>query len=162
MPEANRHIEIEHKFLVTGDGWRGQADGIRYRQGYIAVSETATVRVRVGGDSAFLTLKGPPAPGGLARPEFEYPVPLADAEEIILQLCGNALVEKTRYRIPFAGFTWEVDEFHGRHQGLLLAEIELSREDEAFERPEWVGEDVTGDYRYSNAWLAGESERPPT
>ncbi len=154
MSEANRNIEIEHKFLVIDDGWRGQIHGIRYRQGYISVSETATVRVRIGADSAYLTLKGQPEPGGISRPEFEYPVPVADAIEIMDQLCGGATVEKTRYRIPFKGFTWDVDEFHGGHQGLVLAEIELSREGQAFERPEWVGEEVTGDYRYSNAWLA--------
>lgn len=154
MADQNRNIEIEHKFLVTGEGWRGQGEGIRYRQGYIAVSETATVRVRVGGNAAFLTLKGRAAHGGITRPEFEYPVPPADAAEIIEQLCGGAVVEKTRYRIPFAGFVWEVDEFHGRHEGLVLAEIELTREGEPFAKPDWVGEDVTGDFRYSNAWLA--------
>ncbi|MCZ6918802.1 MAG: CYTH domain-containing protein [Gemmatimonadetes bacterium] len=157
MADANRNIEIEHKFLITGEGWRGHGDGIRYRQGYIAVSETATVRIRIGGNAAFLTLKGRAAPGSISRPEFEYPVPPADAAEILEQFCGDAVVEKTRFRIPFEGFVWEVDEFHGRHQGLLLAEIELSREGETFERPDWVGEEVTGDYRYSNAWLAGAS-----
>jgi adenylate cyclase len=160
MTEHSSNVEIEHKFLVTGDGWRGQGEGIRYRQGYIAVSDTATVRVRIGGNAAFLTLKGRPAPGGVSRPEFEYPVPPADAAEIMEQLCGEAVVEKTRHRIPFEGFVWEVDEFHGRHQGLVLAEIELSREGEVFQKPEWVGDDVTGDYRYSNAWLAGQSEPP--
>ena len=126
------------------------------------MSPQATIRVRVGGDSAFITVKGPRGAGSIARPEYEYPIPQADAHEMIDDLCDGRIVEKTRYRIPVDDLVWEVDEFHGRHAGLVIAEIELPDEDRAFEKPPWVGAEVTPDYRYSNAWLAqqmGPSER---
>lgn len=149
-------FEIERKYLVTDDGWRGRSEGVRYRQGYLCTSPDATARVRVGGGTAFVTLKGKPVSTqrALARPEFEYPIPLDDAEEIIDTLCGGRVVEKTRYRIPHGGVVWEVDEFHGQHAGLVLAEIELEHEDQTFAKPAWLGEEVTQDYRYANSWLA--------
>ena len=151
------HVEIERKFLVTGDGWRGHGEGIRYRQGYLAISNTATVRVRIGGGAAYLTLKGRPTSGSLVRPEYEYDIPTKEAEEIIEVLCDGRVVEKTRYRIPYSGSVWDVDEFHGRHSGLIIAEIELQHENETFQKPTWIGDEVTGDYRYSNAWFAQQA-----
>lgn len=153
MTEPNR-LEIEHKFLVTNDGWRGQTSGIRYRQGYLAGNESCVVRVRVGGDKAYLTIKGKRV--GHTRAEYEYRVPASEADEMIDTLCGDRVVSKTRYRIPFRNHVWEVDEFHGANAGLILAEIELEQEGEAFETPEWVGEDVSQDDRYTNARLAEE------
>ncbi len=148
------NLEIERKFLVTDDSWRGLTEGIDYRQGYLAVTETVTVRVRVGGDMAVMAIKGPSSSSGLSRAEYEFPLPVADATEMIDRLCNGRIVEKTRHRIGHDGFVWEVDEFHGAHEGLVLAEIELESEDQVFEKPAWVGEEVTGDYRYGNAWLA--------
>ena len=149
-------LEIERKYLVTDDGWRGRSQGVRYRQGYLVTSPQAMVRVRVGGGTAFVTVKGKPATTqpALARLEFEYPIPEDDADEIIDTLCGGRVVEKTRYRIPHRGVVWEVDEFHGKHEGLVLAEIELEHEDQTFAKPAWLGEEVTQDYRYANSWLA--------
>ncbi len=145
-------IEIERKFLVRDDGWRIAADeGVACRQGYLASGEGATVRVRIMGKEAFLTIKGP-STGGLARPEFEYPIPVADAQAL-LDLCGN-VVEKTRHRVLHGGLTWEVDLFAGDNTGLVLAEVELEAEAQAVELPEWAGPEVTGDVRYYNAYLA--------
>ncbi len=148
------NTEIERKFLVADDSWRGQAEGVRYRQGYLAASETVTVRVRVGGGKAVMTVKGQSDSSGLSRTEYEFPLPVADANEMIDRLCEGRIVEKTRFRIRHEGFVWEVDEFHGTHEGLVLAEIELESEDQVFEKPAWAGEEVTGDYRYYNTWLA--------
>lgn len=151
------NTEVEHKFLVRSDQWRDSGSGVRYRQGYLSVDEGCTVRVRAGGGTGYLTIKGPRR--GVTRPEFEYPIPLADAEAMIKTLCGGRVVEKTRYRVPHEGFVWEVDEFHGANAGLVLAEIELEREGQPFTKPAWVGQEVTEDYRYTNAWLA---ENPGT
>jgi CYTH domain-containing protein len=148
------HVEIERKFLVTDPSWRGQAPGIRYRQGYLAASPGITVRVRVGGGRGVLTIKGASSPSGISRAEYEFPVPEDQANEILDGLCEGRVVEKTRHRIDHGGFVWEVDDFHGAHEGLVLAEIELQDEDQEFEKPSWAGEEVTGDYRYTNAWLA--------
>jgi len=150
-------IEIERKFLVAGNDWQAGADeGRSIRQAYLANGGAASVRIRVlgdrGGKSARLTIKS--RGGGLSRAEFEYPVPVADALELMALRSGN-VIEKTRYRVP-AGpdRVWEVDVFAGVHAGLVLAEIELGAEDELFERPDWLGEEVTGDPRYANAALA--------
>lgn len=144
-------IEIERKFLVQGDGWRKGIHGELYRQGYLSSDPRCGIRVRIVGDRAWLTIKG--AAEGIARPEFEYPIPLEDAAEI-LALCGQALVEKVRYKIPFAGLVWEVDEFCGANAGLIMAEVELESEAQEFERPSWAGREVSHDHRYDNANLA--------
>ena len=144
-------IEIERKFLVQGDGWRSHGSGIMYRQGYLLASQGKTVRVRLAGDQGFLTVKGPGQ--GMSRQEFEYTIPGDDAKVMLEQLCEHPLIEKRRYTIPWKGFVWEVDEFLGNNQGLILAEIELESEDQQFPSPPWVGREVTGDPRYYNACL---------
>lgn len=144
-------VEIERKFLVTGDGWRAGAVGEPYRQGYLGRSGRATVRVRVAGRSAFLTVKGEKP--GRVRAEFEYPIPVEDAEEMLRTLCGDAVIEKTRYEVVHAGRVWHVDEFGGANRGLVLAELELDHPDGAFERPDWVDREVTEDPRYRNSSL---------
>jgi adenylate cyclase len=142
--------EIERKFLVTGDAWR-RGEGIRVRQGYISRGGGTTVRVRSTSVGAFLTVKG--ARRGLTRAEFEYEIPLADAEELLDSVCVKPLIEKVRYVVSYGGLTWEVDEFFGENRGLVIAEVELEREDQAFDKPDWVGDEVTGDPRYYNANL---------
>ena len=145
-------IEIERKFLLKSDAWREGATGILYRQGYLCTDPERTVRVRIGGDTAILAIKG--AGDGVARPEFEYPIPLADATHLLDTLCLKPLVEKYRYLVPFAGLTWEIDEFLGANAGLLLAEVELEQVEQTVPLPPWIGLEVTGDPRYYNAWLA--------
>ena len=139
---------------MSGDGWRGRGEGKRYRQGYIVISRDATVRVRSGGGTAFLTIKGARAKNSLARPEYEYEIPSQDAERMLHTLCDGRVVEKTRYRISIGDVVWEVDEFHGKHSGLVIAEIELRYEAQTFDKPEWIGSEVTHDYRYYSGWLA--------
>lgn len=142
-------LEIERKFLVNGDGWR-TGGGVTTRQGYLSRVPGRTVRVRVAGDAAWLTIKG--ITTGAARAEFEYEIPLDDARAL-LRLCDGPLIEKTRHVVHFRGFDWEVDEFHGANAGLVVAEIELESSEEAFERPAWLGAEVTDDHRYFNASL---------
>lgn len=144
-------LEIERKYLVTSDAWRGGAVGKLYRQGYLTTDAERAVRVRVAGDSGFLTVKGKPL--GAVRAEYEYAIPRGEAEEMLDRLCLRPLVEKTRYRIPYGGLTWEVDEFAGENAGLVVAEVELRDEAEAVAPPPWVGREVTGDPRYANANL---------
>lgn len=144
-------IEIERKFLVRGDAWREGARGTAFRQGYLSSARERTVRVRTAGDRGFLTVKGPTS--GVTRVEFEYEIPLADAERMLDELAERPLVEKVRYRIPQGPYVWEVDEFFGENEGLTVAEIELPDEDAEFERPEWLGEEVSGDPRYFNSNL---------
>jgi CYTH domain-containing protein len=143
--------EIERKFLVKSDAWREGPPGTEICQGYLARDERRSVRVRLAGDEAFITVKG--TGEGIARPEFEYPVRPADAREM-LGLCLPSLIEKTRHKRHHAGHLWEVDEFHGENAGLVVAEIELESEDRDFEKPAWVGAEVTDDPRYLNACLA--------
>ncbi len=144
-------IEIERKFLVTGDGWRPQVTvQTRFSQGYLSRDPALTVRVRIAGDQAFLTIKG--ATTGATRAEFEYPVPLTDAQQL-LALCDGPPVDKVRHLCPHEGMTWEVDEFLGANAGLVVAEIELQSEAQTFARPAWLGDEVTGDGRYVNANL---------
>lgn len=145
-------IEIERKFLLNDDSWRPGATGILYRQGYLCTDPERTVRVRLGGDTAILAIKG--AGDGLARPEFEYPLPTDEAQDLLDHLCLQPLVEKVRYLVPFAGLTWEIDEFLGANAGLLMAEVELEQVAQAVTLPPWIGLEVTGDPRYYNAWLA--------
>ena len=143
-------IEIERKFLVVGDAWR-QAPGTAYAQGYLNRDKQRTVRVRVVEDAAWLTVKG--ASVGATRAEFEYPIPVADAREL-LALCDGPLVRKTRRVLVHAGATWEIDEFEGDNAGLVVAEIELASEETHFEPPPWLGAEVTHDARYFNSNLA--------
>lgn len=142
--------EIERKFLVTDDSWRS-APGVKYRQGYLSRSENRSVRIRTTPQKAFLTIKGTST--GITRLEFEYEIPIGEANEILDSMCLKPLIEKTRHRIDFEGFTWEVDEFHGYNDGLVVAEIELESEDQKFSKPKWIGEEVTGDSRYLNVNL---------
>jgi CYTH domain-containing protein len=146
--------EIERKFLVKGDGWRKSAEpGIFCRQGYLTEgSGEATVRVRLLGDKGFLTIKGPTK--GISRPELEYEIPCADAEYILDHLCDGGIVAKMRYILNHNGLCWELDEFAEDNAGLITAEIELDREDQPFEKPEWLGKEVSLDRRYTNAALA--------
>ena len=143
-------VEIERKFLVVGGAWR-QGSGVRIRQGYLCGEADATVRVRIKGDAAFLTVKG--RTQGISREEYEYAIPPADAERL-LALCGPRLIDKVRRVVAVDGFRWEVDEFRGRNGGLVLAELELASEDQAFTRPAWLGAEVSADPRYYNAYLS--------
>ena len=145
--------EIERKFLVRGDGWTSQADGgSRLRQAYLAATDGCAIRVRIKDErQAVLTIKS--ARPGASRDEFEYDVPLADAYAMLKLRTGD-VIEKTRYRVPAGALTWEIDVFVGAHDGLVVAEIELPGEDASFERPDWLGDEVTHDKRYYNASLA--------
>ena len=146
-------IEIERKFLVAGDDWR-RAPAVPYAQGYLNRDKRRTVRVRIVEDAAWLTVKGANSgAAGATRAEFEYPIPVADAEQL-LALCDGPLVRKLRRVVVHAGATWEIDEFQGDNAGLVVAEIELGSEDEAFEAPPWLGAEVTHDPRYFNSNLA--------
>jgi CYTH domain-containing protein len=154
LPSVTKAVarEIERKFLVRGESWRAAAcASTPYRQGYLSTVKERTVRVRIAGAKAYLTVKGVAV--GASRDEFEYEIPLADARYMLEAMC-EVLVEKTRWIVPHEGHRWEVDEFGGANAGLVVAEIELEHEDEAFARPDWVGEEVTHDPRYSNANLA--------
>jgi CYTH domain-containing protein len=143
--------EIERKFLLKNDAWRAGATGVRYRQGYLSTEKQRAVRIRTAGDQGYLTIKGESV--GATRSEYEYPIPLDDANEMLSQLCLRPIIEKVRYKIPFAGLTWEVDEFEGENAGLIMAEVELDSEEQAFELPGWAGKEVTGDPKYYNASL---------
>jgi adenylate cyclase len=148
--------EIERKFLVRGSGWRGGKKR-RLTQGYIPTRGGVTARVRVAGTKAYLTIKGPSR--GAARDEYEYPIPLRDARELLERHCTAGVVDKIRYVVPFAGKRWEVDEFLGPLRGLVVAELELSSSSERFARPPWLGREVTGVRRYDNSALARRSRR---
>ena len=143
--------EIERKFLVTGGEWRGLAEGIMYRQGYLSTVKERTVRVRTIEDQGYLTIKGISV--GATRLEFEYNIPVADANQMLDELCERPLIEKKRYKIEYAGLTWEVDEFFGENQGLIFAEVELSDENQQIKLPPWIGKEVTDDPRYFNSNL---------
>lgn len=145
-------IEIERKFLVSGDFLPEVESATRIVQGYICSQPGRTVRVRVRGEKGFLTIKGASDEKGMSRYEFEQMIPLADAERL-LELCEPGVIDKVRYLVPARGHVWEVDVFHGENEGLVLAEIELSSEDEPFGKPVWLGEEVTGDRRYYNSML---------
>ena len=142
--------EIERKFLVTGAGWRSAA-AVYYCQGYLNRDKHRTVRVRIAGSAAWLTIKGMAA--GISRLEFEYPIPLEDAQSL-LELCQKPLIEKYRRVIEFEGKQWEVDEFLGENAGLIIAELELESEAETFTLPDWVGKEVSHDPRYFNVSLS--------
>ena len=146
-------VEIERKFLLKNDSWKKNLTGTPYYiiQAYLNIEGKNTVRVRIAGDNAFLTIKS--RTEGISRQEFQYEIPREEAAEL-LKLSQTPVIEKIRYEIEYAGMTWEIDEFLGTHEGLYIAEIELESEDQPFEKPEWLGQEVTGDKRYYNSYLA--------
>ena len=143
--------EIERKYLIKDDSWRECASGTTYRQGYLSTVKERTVRVRTIDDKGFLTIKGITI--GATRREYEYEIPTEDANEMLDELCEKPIIEKTRFKIPHTGLTWEIDEFAGVNQGLIVAEVELESEDQNTDFPPWVGEEVSGDPRYFNSNL---------
>ena len=143
--------EIERKYLLADDGWRAGATGMLYRQGYLSAAVERNVRIRIIGDRGYLTVKGQAA--GITRLEYEYEIPLADAESMLDELCLKPLIEKTRYLAEHAGLTWEIDEFAGDNAGLVVAEVELEHEAQEIALPPWVGREVTDDPRYLNSNL---------
>lgn len=148
-------IEIEHKFLVVSEAWRADVThAYDIRQAYLAIGPPASVRIRVRSGVGCLNIKRSTL--DTARAEFEYVIPADEAEEMMASLRIGAIVAKTRYEVPWAGRTWEVDVFEGENKGLVIAEIELDAPDDAFERPPWTGADVSSDYRYFNSYLACE------
>ena len=145
-------IEIERKFLTVSDGYRkNYQKKSYYKQGYITTEKTKTVRIRIAGEHAFITIKG--ATSRYSRIEYEYPIPVKDADEMLEKLCDKPLIEKYRYEYMYNGLKWEIDEFLGENEGLILAEIELETEDQPFDKPDFIGKEVTGDIRYYNAHL---------
>jgi adenylate cyclase len=147
-------VEIERKFLVTSDEWRSQAVATQIVQGYLSRDPDRVVRVRIHGDEAYLTVKGRSA--GITRTEIEFPISLQSGHDL-LPLCLSPLIEKTRSKVTVGSHTWEIDEFQGQSAGLIIAEVELNAENEAFQRPPWIGLEVSHDHKYTNSYL---SEHP--
>lgn len=145
-------IEIERKFLTTSDAWRSEDNRVFIRQGYLRADAGGSIRIRLVNEEATLTLKGPSS--GIRRTEVEYPIPRSDADVLLSELTLGRTIEKWRTRVQYAGHTWEVDEFLGENQGLIVAEIELKQEEEPFESPSWLGPEVSQDPRFFNASLA--------
>jgi adenylate cyclase len=145
-------VEIERKFLVTGSDWKEGARGVAYRQGYLNTDPERTVRVRIAGEQGFLTVKGKTE--GISRLEFEYLIPVDEAGQMLDTLCLATVIEKFRYRVSYRGKVWEIDEFLGANQGLVLAEIELASEEESFDPPPWLGRQVSGESRFYNSSLS--------
>ena len=145
-------FEIERKFLVDTTKWAPTDEGTKLIQAYLGIDPSPTVRIRIAGDKAFLTIKGHPE--NISRPEFEYEVPVEDAMEM-MKLTISEPVEKTRYKTWVEGFMWEVDIFSGKNQGLVMAEIELESEDQEFSRPGWLLQEVSDDRRFYNSYLSG-------
>ena len=143
--------ETERKFLVAGQGWRQGAVGIQYRQGYLSAAEDCVVRIRAAGERGFLTVKGRKT--GLSCPEYEFEIPLREAEDLLERHCRRPLIEKIRYTLDFKGVTWEIDEFKRENEGLIVAEVELDEEDQHIEIPEWAGREVSLDPKYRNVNL---------
>lgn len=143
--------EIERKFLVHQHPYTQTAPGMVCKQGYMSSNSGCTVRVRIMDNIGYLTIKGKGE--GLVRSEYEYEIPLDDASEMLEKLCKHPLIEKVRYKVPYEGFIWEIDHFEGANAGLVVAEIELSHEDQLFTVPPWIGDEVTGDKRYFNSML---------
>lgn len=165
--EAPVGKEIERKFLIKNLEWKTNAEGTLYRQGYLSSVKERTVRVRIAGESAFLTIKGVTV--GVSRSEFEYEIPVRDAERMLDELCERPIIEKKRYKLEHDGFTWEIDEFLGENAGLLVAEVELTSEDQRPALPSWLGAEVSDDPRYYNsslikhpysAWTSSENNKP--
>ena len=145
-------IEIERKFLVKNNSWQVESDaGQEFVQGYMVGGVKSSVRVRIEGDRAFLNIKS--ATIGVTRMEYEYPIPVSDARELLENLCNKPLIEKNRYLIRRNGLVWEIDVFKGDNAGLVVAEVELNSQDQSFESPEWLGEEVSHDPRYYNVNL---------
>ena len=145
-------VEIERKFLVINNQWRNECDpGVDFQQGYLVGSEQASVRVRLEGDKAYLNIKS--ATLGVRRLEYEYAIPVAEAKEMLKHLCAKPLVEKTRYFIHRDNLCWEIDVFKGENAGLIVAEVELQTEAQSFDKPAWLGEEVSHDPRYYNVSL---------
>ncbi len=148
-------IEIEKKFLLNGDAWQSLGTFKVYRQGYLSVSKERIVRVRTiqnkGGDEGYITIKGNTV--GATRLEYEYEIPFIESQEMLDQLALKPILEKERYTIEYKGFVWEVDRFLGNNKGLVVAEVELESEDQVFEKPDWIGREVTGDPKYYNSNL---------
>ncbi len=144
-------LEIERKFLVRSDAWRALGEPVTIRQGYICADPVRVVRVRIAGEGAWLAVKGLNI--GATRIEFEYPIPLQDAADMLDGFCERPILEKRRTRIPVGDVTWEVDEFLGDNAGLIVAEVELGTADQALTVPDWIGVEVTGDARYFNSNL---------
>jgi len=146
-------VEIERKFLLKNDSWRDYfTKKIELRQGYLSTAKDCTVRVRVADTEAWLTIKG--RVRNISSSEFEYLIPKADAENMLLEFAADNIIEKIRYFIDHEGSEWVVDEFFGRNRGLILAEIELSSEDVICEIPPWIGKEVSEDHRYKNSNLS--------
>ena len=142
-------LEVEHKFLLANDDWRNGIDhSVHYKQGYLSSSPMSSVRVRISDTHAWLNIKS--ATIGTHRQEFEYEIPLNDANDILDELCHKPLVEKMRHFVHHAGHIWEIDEFMGDNAGLIVAEVELSQIGESFAKPDWIGAEVTNDLRYYN------------
>ncbi|NLO40497.1 MAG: CYTH domain-containing protein [Ruminiclostridium sp.] len=141
--------EIERKFLVLDQSYKQLAEGVLYRQGYLSFHPS--VRIRIIGQKALLTIKGTTT--GISRSEFEYEIPLQDGLNILQELCKGSVIEKYRYKVEYKGFTWEIDEFLKENEGLVVAEIELKSEDQAFDKPPFIGEEVSYDRRYRNSSL---------
>lgn len=145
-------VEIERKYLISGDGWRAESPvGVRMAQGYLSREAGRTVRVRVAGDRAWLTIKG--ATAGISRTEFEYEIPVEEGRQL-LEMCEPSVIDKTRFLVPHGNHVWEVDVFHGENAGLIVAEVELRDESECPELPGWVGREVSDDRRYANSCLS--------
>ncbi|WP_432743976.1 CYTH domain-containing protein [Methylobacter sp. G7] len=146
-------IEIEHKFLLANDDWRKYVShSVEYRQGYLSSQATSSIRVRISNDHAWLNIKT--ATVGTHRHEYEYEIPMTDANEILMHLCRKPLIEKARHFVTDDNHLWEIDEFAGDNQGLIVAEIELDETGQSFSKPDWLGLEVTGDLRYYNNNLA--------
>lgn len=144
--------EIERKFLVAGDFRPFVRKAIRITQGYLSSAPERTVRVRIKGEKGFITIKGKASESGVSRFEWEKEIPVDEVREL-LKICEPGVIDKTRYLVDAGNHTFEVDEFYGDNKGLTVAEVELGSEDEAFEKPSWLGEEVTGDVRYYNSML---------
>ncbi len=143
--------EIERKFRVTATTYRDLAKGTHYRQGYLNSQKERVVRIRTIDDKGFITVKG--ITRGATRLEFEYEISVADANEMLNDLCEQPIIEKHRYKVAMGEHVWEIDEFHGENEGLTVAEVELESEDQEYPKPDWIGEEVTGDARYYNSNL---------
>ena len=146
-------LEIERKFLINGDYKKHAVKSLTIKQGYISTVHGITVRVRLKDKKGYLTIKGSTGESGLSRYEWEKEIAYEEADEL-LSLCDSGIIDKTRYIIPAGNYTWEVDEFHGENNGLVMAEIELKSESDTFSVPDWLGQEVTGDLRYYNSYIA--------
>lgn len=145
-------VEIERKFLVASDEWRQHVSkSVAFHQGYLSNNKEASVRIRIEGKQANINIKGMTI--GASRPEYEYAIPVAEAKEMLQNLCAQPQIEKTRHYIELGGKTWELDEFHGDNSGLIVAEVELEHVDETFTHPDWLGKEVTEAVRYYNVML---------